>query len=441
MTKGAVALSLLAVACRSGTGTTTVPPDGGAHQSQYTLDLNPRRELDLLFVVENTPGMAAKQRELARVLPLLFEELGKGPGGLPDLHVGVVTSDLGAGAELDNGCRKEGDKAELVIRDCAAVSGPERFLTSARAGTMNNFQGELAAAAGCLVQVGESGCAFPSPLKATSLALVESDTPANRGFLRASAALAVVFAADRDDCSAPDGGAFHASAAPGQSPALRCALAGHQCNGVAPAGEGFEAPLASCAPTAEGMLLAVKGVVEGLKTLKRQPNQLRMAALMAPLDGPVAAYRLGRDPAGAVGPLPLCDSALGGAQADLRLDQVIKDLGGVGRVFDLCSADLSAPVQALGVWLRSANEGYCLPEMPADGDPATDGVQPACSATLSRSPSGGSADQALPRCQNGGPLPCYELVEDPTCTDGHWKVRVQQGGAPGPDDRLLLKCL
>jgi hypothetical protein len=453
MTKSAVALSLLAVACRSGAGTTTVPPDGGAHldagftglgmaaESHDYYSLYPRRELDLLFVVENTPGMAAKQQELARVLPLLFGELDQLEGGRPDLHVAVVTSDLGAGAVPGNDCGPVGDGAEFVTRDCAAIWGPERFLHSSLASTMNNFQGDLATAVGCLVRAGESGCAFPSPLQTGRAALYEDIIPANKGFLRSDAKLAVVFVADRDDCSAPTRGSFYTSGAAGQSPALRCALAGHRCNGAAPTGEGFEAPLASCTATADKMLISVQEAVESIKALKKRPEDLRVAALMAPLDGPGAVYRVGRDATGAVGPLALCQTALGEARADLRLADAIARFDEAGRVFDLCSADLSAPVQALGAWLRSAfPAGVCVGKRPADADPTSAGVQPACTLTLIPPSSSGQVAHAASRCQDGGPRPCFDLFEDSTCTESGWRVRVDQAGT-GADELFAVTCL
>src|SRR3954451_15073755 len=84
-------------------------PVAGSEAKQH-FELNPIHEVDLLFVVANTPGMASRQKELARNLPVLFQELGKGPAGLPDLQVGVVSTDLGAGSRpLSNGvCPRPG---------------------------------------------------------------------------------------------------------------------------------------------------------------------------------------------------------------------------------------------------------------------------------------------------------------------------------------------
>src|SRR3990167_5832601 len=51
--------------------------------------------VDVLLVVDDSPSMAPKQAKFADALPALVERLAARPGGLPDLHLGVVTTDLG----------------------------------------------------------------------------------------------------------------------------------------------------------------------------------------------------------------------------------------------------------------------------------------------------------------------------------------------------------
>src|SRR6185295_11726692 len=66
-------------------------------------------DLDLLFVIDNSRSMEREQTNLVRNFPRFMEALEKLPGGLPNLHVGVVTTDLGAGQSAVGGCRIGGD--------------------------------------------------------------------------------------------------------------------------------------------------------------------------------------------------------------------------------------------------------------------------------------------------------------------------------------------
>jgi hypothetical protein len=56
-----------------------------------------RPAVDLLLVIANRAA-ATEQTNLATNLPLLFEELRARLVALPDLHIGVTTSAMGAGA-------------------------------------------------------------------------------------------------------------------------------------------------------------------------------------------------------------------------------------------------------------------------------------------------------------------------------------------------------
>ena len=82
----------------------------------------PSHQLDLLVQMDNT--LADEQENLAANLPVLLDVLATLPGGMPDLHVGVVTSDLGASGSLDRSmpgpdvgtaCMGTGDDGALQV--------------------------------------------------------------------------------------------------------------------------------------------------------------------------------------------------------------------------------------------------------------------------------------------------------------------------------------
>ncbi|MGN6105589.1 MAG: hypothetical protein ACTHU0_10825 [Kofleriaceae bacterium] len=68
-------------------------------------------QVDVLFVIDSAPGMAAHHDAVARGIA----DLGRGLEDLTDLHVAVITSDVGTRGALDAsgaaeaGCTSDGD--------------------------------------------------------------------------------------------------------------------------------------------------------------------------------------------------------------------------------------------------------------------------------------------------------------------------------------------
>jgi hypothetical protein len=128
---------------------------------------------------------------------------------LPNLHIGVVTSDLGTSAAADampgpgigsgpGSCSGNGKNGNLQTN--AAVQGAfiddEPNLDGAR---VTNYTGTLQDAFSAIASVGAGGCGFEQHLEAVKRAL--NNNPANAGFLRPDANLAVILVGDEDDCS------------------------------------------------------------------------------------------------------------------------------------------------------------------------------------------------------------------------------------------------
>jgi hypothetical protein len=90
------------------------------------------RQVDLLLVVDNSPSMIEEQDSLRRGLPTLFAELGRIPGGLPDLHAGVASTDVGAGpSPIPGGCtRVGGDRGILQARPGCGLDPNNLFVIS-----------------------------------------------------------------------------------------------------------------------------------------------------------------------------------------------------------------------------------------------------------------------------------------------------------------------
>jgi hypothetical protein len=311
------------------------------------------RNLDLLFMIDNSPSMKEEQANLIRNFPVMINELKKLPGGLPNLHVAVVTSDLGAGSvPLSNGgCpRIGGDRGIFHAPNCGLAPG-SNFLTTSSDGALNNFQGDLQSVFNCMASVGDQGCGYEHQLQATRVALYEAITPENKGFLRDDAMLAIVLISDEDDCSAQTSTNLFVDDAtfPGTTASFRCAQVGHLCDGKSPALTPFDAPLEACASNENGRLIKVAEVVDSIKVLKSRPaEQIVVAGIFGWPNNPLGArYRYVQTPDG-LDYAPICQSVNGEATAGLRLKKFVESFGNAGAFFSICNDDFSPAMQQIG---------------------------------------------------------------------------------------------
>ncbi|MDQ3301250.1 MAG: hypothetical protein M3619_32110 [Myxococcota bacterium] len=168
------------------------------------------RQLDLLFVIDSSPAMAPHRERLLASYRDMISALRTLPGGLPDLHLAVVTADLGTHSlqAAIPGCTLRGDDAVF-----SGYLVDEWQETGQR---LRNYSGDLEDAFVRIADVGSSGCPITQPLEAARRALVAQ--PENAGFLRPNAYLGIVVLAANDDCSFS-----HASFLDGATDATRCA--------------------------------------------------------------------------------------------------------------------------------------------------------------------------------------------------------------------------
>lgn len=194
--------------------------------------------IDVLLVIGNTPGMAAKQRALAEIADWRWLLLSP----FLDLHLGVVSTDIGswtaegtpfaqpAGAcdsfAGDDGvlqavsCWDRPGQTSAAQAACAAVCPDRRFgirdgrrYLASELGRRNavsapeldvrtgqTYDRGMEYALRCLLPLGESGCTISSPLEAAKRAL-DGHRRENTGFRRPEAPLVILFLTDRDDCS------------------------------------------------------------------------------------------------------------------------------------------------------------------------------------------------------------------------------------------------
>jgi hypothetical protein len=338
---------------------TTCPPG----QSPRTKELGKPAKLDLLFLVDDSPSMAEEQANLARNFPRLIAALTRMPDGFPDLHLGVVSSDMGAGLLGSGGaCTQMQGKAGLlqVPNDCGLDASRGRFLIAPADGSPGNYRGDLADAFACLATLGTAGCGFEQPLQAVRVAL-SGFVSGNQGFLRPDAHLAVVYITDEDDCSAPAGSTMYQSPPAGQDGSLICSLAGHRCNGAPPPAAEYSTALANCsaAPDGGGKLIPVTSFVDDMRRLRTQSVSVSVIGGW-PADAEHANYAIGYDALSSrselLSALPICRSANGSAAVGLRLQQLVDAFGASGRLISICQDDFSAAMAQVGDLINSTVE-------------------------------------------------------------------------------------
>ena len=234
-------VSLSATDPSSGTDSGGVPTGGDSTtllmEGENTVLLAINRDVDVLFVVDNSGSMAGAQRTLARDIAALVDRL---EGVDANYRIAITTTDSGnprcptstpeGGNLVLSSCLDRADMGEFVTADedfstaCTDVCTlRDSDLTVKPTTTANDDQaaprrwverleGELnidgvADAAGalkCYLPQGVAGCGFEAPLESMYLALAksqDSQSKANYGFLREAAQLAVVVVSDETDCS------------------------------------------------------------------------------------------------------------------------------------------------------------------------------------------------------------------------------------------------
>ena len=82
---------------------------------------------DILFVIDNSNSMGEEQTSLSTNFPNFINVLEGIEGGLPNVHLGVVSSNVGAGGQPISACTDDGDNGRLQgaprIAGCTPPTG------------------------------------------------------------------------------------------------------------------------------------------------------------------------------------------------------------------------------------------------------------------------------------------------------------------------------
>ena len=454
----------------------TVPSDAGTVVYNLRIPIPPVRKIDLVFVIDNSPSMAAKQQKLAAQFPELITALmDPSTGQLPDLRIAIVDSDMG-GCGPGNG---DGGKFQMPSAAACGItdaSKPWLFENTNAYPVQTNFNGDLATVFACLASgIGASGCGYAQPLRALEAAFFD---PANvalqrTGFLRPDAYLGVVIITDQDDCSAgASDGIFAAN--PGlanETATLRCATRAYACNGQNltsfppgyPTTAALTANFADCEartdfcgpgvdttqPTACAPLDDF-GILAGeIKQLKADPDQILITGIFGwpPTDADMSTANLTIDEtpnpneADTAHPelfdnWPMCydanhpptnkdpatgfdrDAAAWGATAGLRLSAFVDEFGYDGLKYSVCQPDFSAAIAGIGTAPIRELQDLCMGQKLVDTDLVQPGVQPSCDVWyLVPDPDNPSClysqSPPIPQCDAAqSVVPCWQVDHD-----------------------------
>jgi hypothetical protein len=397
----------------------------------------PVDKVDILFMMDNSPGTALTNEARAS-FPSLAAMLDLGRMFGVSYHIGVVTSDLGAGPFTIGGgqCHPDGDGGKLQLLGAAAdttckpVTGGVPYIEYERDHTNLPDGQDLPTTFGCMSAVGDKGCGFEQPLESVYRAL-HDPPPENAGFLRDDALLVVFFVTDEDDCSMPADSDVpdpsNTSADYGPLLSYRCTHFGVSCNGMLMPNDNA-GPFTDCrgATAAEGGKLFdpqryidffTKPRAEG--GIKDDPGMVVLGSISAPAS-PVQSMLANPSPT-PPGPYQSCPGPADGMKCAVvlqhscvtpmntqffgdpavRLRQVVDAVAHTQET-TMCQTSYQTAMDNLGSLITSAQPLDCLPSAPLD--PAA----PDCTAT-----------------KDGQPVD-WSVVEEPHCASGY-RLSVEGG--------------
>jgi len=430
-------------------------------------------DLDIIFMVDNSFSMREEQENLARNFPTFMNALEALPEGVPNVHIGVVTSDLGAGRFEPAGCKKGGDRGAFQVPGpsltgaCSAAPKGQNYIIDV--GNQRNYTGTIGDAFSCIARVGTNGCGFEHQLAAVKRALggdPEGIPPENKGFLRKGALLAVVLITDEDDCSAPedtdlfDPSQVYITDPYGPLDSFRCNEFGHMCNidgAMRPPPRTEAVSNVTCHSNENGKLTAVSDIVDFLKSLKDNPNDVIVAAITGQAmpystrlvrtevvqnDQRTGVFQYeprinascGMDPS--MDPTHMTN---GLAYPAVRIKDFIDAFGPNGTIESICDGDLSPAMGHIGDAIAGRIRHQCVEGPLVDTDPDAPGIQPNCEVFQQTVASDGLIRTPIRGCDVSA-APCWRLHEDDSCPTKQ-EVVVDLGSIPAaPRTRIVVIC-
>jgi hypothetical protein len=435
-------------------------PDVSSNRITGTVETTINRNVDILFLVDDSSSMRLAQANLERSFPLFLSRL-QDPPGLPNIHLAVVSSDMGAGDGSIAGCDSTGGKNgifQFTARGtCTATNlQPGATFISDVAG-VRNYNGALEDVFACIAALGETGCGFEHQFAAILRALGADGRPTpteNQGFLRPDARLAIVMLTNEDDCSASPGVPLfdtgsntNLASQLGPPTNFRCNEFGHRCGGTMPrrfaTGSDVMAtmPYSNCTSNdSDGYLLSVTDTANRLKALKSDPSQVAVVSIQGPTTPYTVTWKAPSTADTSCGaascPWPViahsCMASDGSfADPGVRTAQLADQFGATGLVLPFCADSYAPSLDRAAMLINSFLGPPCLTSLfaPDRQNP----LLPDCNV-VERIPNtnGTTTEKAIPACaENAGVAPCWQLSPGSgTCLGGRFFQVSADPGVP-----------
>ncbi len=463
-------------------------------QARVVVDVTPKREVDILFVIDNSYSMGEEQGRLSANFENFIARL-EAEQTQADYRIAITTTDTGNprcagdsdGSEhgafvlsscvdrLENFSATNGTEAAYACEDyCPSeFSGIEPVPTALfqdgdevrrpwiqSLGGVSNLPSGVSTtqAFQCFGPQGISGCGYESPLEATKRALERTrdrNDPAY-GFLREGATLAVVIVTDEADCSAAPGSDDIFKASGGKhfwedpeavSPTSAvCWNAGVFCDGDGCRSAHYTVDGQQTSDPNAAVMSPVAGYVDFLKGLKGNDDPVFVSIIAGvPEEYPETAIpyadsddeEFQKDFGIGAG----CTSNDGGtAIPPVRLKEFASEFTDEDEVnlFSICADDYTPALDALATSIEKAIVPACLTECAADTDLQTEGLQANCRIT--EQIEGEVGEREMAHCTADGQIPegeddCFlELSGEqlhPFCQEGGYNLEFKVLRRPG----------
>jgi len=420
------------------------------------LQLN--RNLDLLFVVDNSGSMKEEQTGLTTNFPKFIDVLSQIQGGLPDVHIGVISTNVGAGNNNIQYCAAPGDAGHLRQGEtnnataCGLNSG-EKFISDVAAtggGRTQNYTGQLSTVFQCMATLGTQGCGLEQPLESLRQA-TDPGNAFNTGFLRPDAYLGIVIISDEDDCSTRDTAMFDPNANLGPIN-FRCTRYGIECDGVSDLINFGNYSQNNCRPkTNSQYMYDVDSYVTAIQGLKTDPKSIVVAGIL----GNTTPFQVGGDTANNKpndpALQPSCTSNNGVAVPAVRTYSFLQAFPDRNSFTTICNDDLSDALISIAGLLKEVIGDPCIQGDLKDTDPNTPGIQPDCKVSQVTDPGTSmQTETPLPECDPFGPgthtnTPCWYIDTDATqcaSTSSMLKLVTDYGGGSAPTNtHIQAQCV
>lgn len=425
------------------------------------LSLDYAKDVDILFVIDNSASMAQAQVKLNQGIGALFERLELAganyriaftttDNGNPWCPAGATTPE--AGNFVLSSCKDRIDdfvfnNGEIDARDLACneqclllnedleilptttdlsdTAAPRRWLELSEGVSNLPTTTDLVEAFRCFAPQGINGCGFESQLESMYLALIRSQNADEQdyGFLRPDALLAIVLLTDEADCSynkswaeifEQDGNKeFWSDPAAAFPTSAVCWNAGVTCSGDPSNYDGCE-PIDKDVSGVEGVsddaavlypLSRYIGLLEGMEVQKQEldaDNEL-LVTVIAGVEGAGEDWSVtyadtsDTDYQLAFGIGPGCTSADDQSAVPPVRMRALAEAMDPAGLYSICDADYSATLADLGDRITAQFGPVCYSKCVADADLSTPQLEPNC--TLEEDPPGNENTQRMQLCE------------------------------------------